>query len=375
LDYELGALHRINIGVYDEVRKSSRSKPMGSAQFEVGEVLGTRGNTKAKKLRRGGTLFCRITPAPVAPAGILRLTLAGSALKNVAGAFGKSDPFYEISAGVNAAGGLTWQPVFRSEHVNNNLNPVWSSAVLDMDRLCQGDFNKALQITVWDWHKNGKHENMGLVETSAGALVAAVTASDADFMLRKKGKDAGKLVVKSAQIEGASGGVGDGSAQSTAAAPVAFVPSASSPPAVSTSMTNSSTQAFGGALDRPPPSMAATATAMSAASAMSNLRVSKTPAPASFSASAPPGPYVPVAACSAMPPPMAPPVPRPSFVDYLTGGCEIEMCVAIDFTGSNGDPRKPGTLHYIHPDGQLNDYEKALTAVGAVVARYDVSRP
>ena len=48
------------------------------------------------------------------------------------------------------------------------------------------------------------------------------------------------------------------------------------------------------------------------------------------------------------------------------------MCVAIDFTGSNGDPRKPGTLHYIHRDGtSLNDYEKAITAVGGIVARYD----
>lgn len=47
------------------------------------------------------------------------------------------------------------------------------------------------------------------------------------------------------------------------------------------------------------------------------------------------------------------------------------MMVAIDFTGSNGDPRVPGTLHHIKRDNTLNDYEKAITAVGAVVARYD----
>jgi hypothetical protein len=58
-------------------------------------------------------------------------------------------------------------------------------------------------------------------------------------------------------------------------------------------------------------------------------------------------------------------------VDYISGGCELQMSVAIDFTGSNGDPRRPGTLHYIHPDGQLNDYEKALSAVGSTVAKYD----
>jgi len=44
----------------------------------------------------------------------------------------------------------------------------------------------------------------------------------------------------------------------------------------------------------------------------------------------------------------------------------------IDFTGSNGDPRIPGTLHYIHQNNdQLNDYEKCLTSVGSIIAKYD----
>jgi len=48
------------------------------------------------------------------------------------------------------------------------------------------------------------------------------------------------------------------------------------------------------------------------------------------------------------------------------------MCVAIDFTGSNGDPKKPGTLHYINPDRSvLNEYETAMTTVGRFIAKYD----
>mmetsp|Transcript_3460 Transcript_3460/g.5331 ORF Transcript_3460/g.5331 Transcript_3460/m.5331 type:complete len:513 (+) Transcript_3460:86-1624(+) len=63
---------------------------------------------------------------------------------------------------------------------------------------------------------------------------------------------------------------------------------------------------------------------------------------------------------------------RPTFLDYLSGGLELQLSVAIDFTGSNGDPRQPGTLHYIDRyRRQLNDYEKALTAVGSIVAKYD----
>lgn len=37
---------------------------------------------------------------------------------------------------------------------------------------------------------------------------------------------------------------------------------------------------------------------------------------------------------------------RPSFLDYLAGGTEIGFIVSVDFTGSNGDPRKPSSKHY-----------------------------
>jgi len=65
------------------------------------------------------------------------------------------------------------------------------------------------------------------------------------------------------------------------------------------------------------------------------------------------------------------PVPStPTFIDYIHGGCEISAIVAIDFTGSNGDPRVPGTLHY-HGNGHRNDYEKAILAVGNILSNFD----
>ena len=60
-----------------------------------------------------------------------------------------------------------------------------------------------------------------------------------------------------------------------------------------------------------------------------------------------------------------------SFVDYISGGCELNVAVAIDFTGSNGDPRMPGTLHHISADGSRNDYEKAIAAIVSILAKYD----
>lgn len=44
--------------------------------------------------------------------------------------------------------------------------------------------------------------------------------------------------------------------------------------------------------------------------------------------------------------------------------------VGVDFTGSNGDPSSPDSLHYLSPTG-VNEYLTALWSVGSVVQDYD----
>ncbi|XP_025913353.1 copine-1 isoform X4 [Apteryx rowi] len=62
-----------------------------------------------------------------------------------------------------------------------------------------------------------------------------------------------------------------------------------------------------------------------------------------------------------------------SFLDYVMGGCQINFTVGIDFTGSNGDPKSPDSLHYISPDG-INEYLIAIWSVGSVVQDYDTDK-
>uniref|UniRef100_A0A3P9NLQ5 Copine 3 n=1 Tax=Poecilia reticulata TaxID=8081 RepID=A0A3P9NLQ5_POERE len=59
-----------------------------------------------------------------------------------------------------------------------------------------------------------------------------------------------------------------------------------------------------------------------------------------------------------------------TFLDYIMGGCQINFTIAIDFTGSNGDPGLPSSLHYINPQG-YNEYLAAIWAVGNVIQDYD----
>ncbi|XP_030624036.1 copine-3 isoform X2 [Chanos chanos] len=59
-----------------------------------------------------------------------------------------------------------------------------------------------------------------------------------------------------------------------------------------------------------------------------------------------------------------------SFLDYIMGGCQINFTVGVDFTGSNGNPKSPDSLHYISPQG-VNEYLNAIWSVGLVIQDYD----
>ena len=39
-----------------------------------------------------------------------------------------------------------------------------------------------------------------------------------------------------------------------------------------------------------------------------------------------------------------------SFLEYVFGGCEIDLTIAVDFTLSNGNPTQPESLHYFNPE-------------------------
>ncbi|RLN89860.1 hypothetical protein BBJ28_00020961 [Nothophytophthora sp. Chile5] len=64
---------------------------------------------------------------------------------------------------------------------------------------------------------------------------------------------------------------------------------------------------------------------------------------------------------------------RHTFAEYLRGGCEVSLIVGIDYTASNGSPLDPASLHYTGASyaGQMNDYQAAISATGAILEPYD----
>lgn len=62
---------------------------------------------------------------------------------------------------------------------------------------------------------------------------------------------------------------------------------------------------------------------------------------------------------------------HPTFLDFISGGTEMSFTVAVDFTGSNGNPRDASSLHYNDPTGNPNQYVTAIRSVGDIIQDYD----
>lgn len=54
-----------------------------------------------------------------------------------------------------------------------------------------------------------------------------------------------------------------------------------------------------------------------------------------------------------------------SFLDYIFGGCNINLSIAIDFTLSNGNPNQRDSLHTRNFSN--NQYYQAIQAVGGIL--------
>jgi hypothetical protein len=387
VDYLFGKETRITIAIFDDSRKTGKPKSMGSSQFELGEILGSRGRVKAKSLKTGGTLFCRVTKAAKEDYGVLKLQLRGEDLKvsEGVGPFGrgKPDPFFVLnSQAAHTGGSRVWHQEFRSEVVCENDQPQWNLFEISIERLCGGDQNRAIQMEVYSFEKRGNHKPIGKFQTSVNGLLKSATVAERGLELQSKGKTTGRIFVSQATVIGGSSLPRlPVQAFATSVPPMSFIPLVSGVDD-STFLTSSlpPTKHDNGLLPFPPPMVPSMS---SYPICLSNSASSLPPAmpPPAFDVSE--GPdfgtstkmVETIGALDISSPPSPTNLPRnrrkPEFIDYLAGGLEINLSIAIDFTGSNGDPRQPGTLHHIHRTGELNDYEKAITAVGSVIAKYD----
>ena len=168
LTYLFEETQRLRFEMYDLDSKSARLDDhdyIGSAECTLAEVVtAPNGNALALELnneregraKRNGTLLLSFEELSSCKDDI-ELQFMGKKLDKK-DFFGSSDPFLQFSRS-NEAGGFT--VTHRTEHISNNVNPLWKKFSVPLRTLCNGDVDRNLKVECFDHNKSGSHSLIG----------------------------------------------------------------------------------------------------------------------------------------------------------------------------------------------------------------------
>ncbi|XP_029856283.1 copine-5-like isoform X1 [Aquila chrysaetos chrysaetos] len=189
LDYFFEEKQNLRFDLYDVDSKSpdlSKHDFLGQAFCTLGEIVGSAGSRLEKPLTMGTvTAHARgRRPAPAVSNGGIPGKKCGTIIliaeelgncRDVATLqfcankldkkdfFGKSDPFMVFYRS-NEDG--TFTICHKTEVVRNTLNPVWQAFAIPVRALCNGDYDRAIKVEVYDWDRDGSHDFIGEFTTS-----------------------------------------------------------------------------------------------------------------------------------------------------------------------------------------------------------------
>ena len=267
--------------------------------------------------------------------GRIQFQLSALQLEYKMGSLVRTEPntFFEVSRQTQTSIGNKWVVVYRSNRVVESLKPTWDTADLDLQTFCNGDLDRPILISVYVIKKKGKHCVLGTIETSASILLekgekgSARDWHEATFTLRKSGynshEEAGHIAVAQAKLIISGEGTrvndyvkGEGSID----APCEAIPNAG------LDEIETENDQVGGKHTEQTEDESKMTEALDLASLQGDASAIGTTLT------------------------FQPNKSIPTFSSYVDSGCEIDLCVAIDFTSSNGEDFRRKCMN----DGSFN---------------------
>ncbi|XP_064199065.1 copine-8 isoform X1 [Anguilla rostrata] len=169
LDYFFEERQNLRFDLYDVDSKSanlSKHDFLGQAFCTLGEVVGSLGSRLEKPLvgipgKKCGTIIVKVEELNNCRESVM-MQFCGNKLDKK-DFFGKSDPFLVFYRS-NEDG--TFTICHKTEVVKNTLNPVWQAFKIPVRALCNGDYDRAIKIEVYDWDRDGSHDFIGEFTTT-----------------------------------------------------------------------------------------------------------------------------------------------------------------------------------------------------------------
>lgn len=275
IDYKFEERQMLKFSIYDLDSSSAQLSHhdfLGEIETSLAEIVSSQSKGFCKKFNKPYTGRIQIISEEVS-SNKEEVTITFNAINlDKKDFFGKSDPYLEIRKSTESN---QYVVIHRTEVIMNNLNPKWKQFTLSVATLCNGDYQRDLKFTVYDWDSNGSPDFIGSFHTNLDKLRQGPGSyNHYDVINHDKQKKKGSKYKNSGIV------------------------------------------------------MLQDFTLISV----------------------------------------------PSFLDYIQGGTQVNFTVAVDFTGSNGNPNDPRSLHYKDPSGRPNQYVTAITSVGEIIQDYDYDK-
>lgn len=190
--YDLDVPLRLAISILDIHKRKQWNISMGSAVFEVGSILSTKGHTQGKMLKHGGVIYARIDE--VFSHSHLQMAVRISNVK-----LKRPKHFcYELARRDSGVSGRQWNIVHRSDMVKG-VTPNWNVEVITLSVLCGEDLELPICLKVLECEEHGKNHYMGHIETTVNGLLGAKNHSH-EFPLQMRDGGVGKLVIRMEEL-------------------------------------------------------------------------------------------------------------------------------------------------------------------------------
>eukprot|EP00540_Astrosyne_radiata_P003530 CAMPEP_0116870130 /NCGR_PEP_ID=MMETSP0418-20121206/28131_1 /TAXON_ID=1158023 /ORGANISM="Astrosyne radiata, Strain 13vi08-1A" /LENGTH=511 /DNA_ID=CAMNT_0004506277 /DNA_START=936 /DNA_END=2468 /DNA_ORIENTATION=+ len=335
--------HRIAVDIFQS-KGTEKQEQLVCLFFDLETVLSQKDLYITERIPGspdGGSVTLRVEHCANNPPASLRFQIRGYSLPNPRTFLDRPNCCFEIRRKHHGKSQDMWCLVYRSAIEKSTVHPTWELDDLDLGVLCNFDMERYLQIRVLDIDNHGNRHVLGWCETSvqnfmnAKSLTHNCVTEKALQLTSGKGAKSGQIMVLQAEIVTPSedvvmassygNGVLDSSQQSMASSSV----TSSDPPIAQAVVTDVVVAQPVQVMAAPPPP-----------------------------ATVPRGPSV------------AAPRSGDLFHGYVNNGrCNIDICVAIDFTNANGDFKKPGTPHH-RGTGLWNDYEWIMLVVAEMISPF-----
>lgn len=222
VDTDPSVYHPLQLIVYQDRGIGRDATVLWQAQMEATEVVQSKGQEQTLKLSSNGAIVVRMIEAVNTTTTTTQqqwqLQFRALDVQNVEPGWfglGRSDPYFEISQKTvdPALGWVRWHVLYRSEIIQNHLNPYWEPFVLTNNNGSVGDYSLAtanVRISVYDDNGMKAPRLIGQLETTLTQLSQQISQrGNADreraMPLYREGeteKTRGWLVVLQASVVG-----------------------------------------------------------------------------------------------------------------------------------------------------------------------------